>query len=152
MPLLSSADWQEYLDQLSAFNEEFASCEVIWRRYQGTNNRFNEDPQESPNGRYTDVVLKVLKNDNYMRTWPITKTSETGEIEDTSVQLYIFLPMLKSLGYAIGNQMQVNPGYDRFIIDGLVYKIAGRTPTAQAGNQNAWYTLICRQEEPQNGL
>ncbi len=145
--MISADEWADYQNILSGFNSVFAQKQILWKRYLNRLNAFNEDVIQSP----IEVSLKVLINDNYMRTWPINQQSESGELEKQSIQVYIFLPYLKNLGYEKNNSLDYQPDYDRFIIDGKLYKPTGDTPTAQAGDKNLWVTIICRREESETG-
>jgi len=143
--VLTNAQWAKYKAAIGNAMGDFANKPIIWRRKILGVDRWGED---TANSTTQDVTIVGLFTYNIMRSWPITFTSESGELDRQSAQLYLDIPYLKANGYwtATGN-FDYNPDYDRFIIDGLVYKSFGDTPASQAREEDLLFTLIIKREE-----
>lgn len=146
--LINDAQWERYERTINDAMETFANKEIIWRRFTKQVNRFGEDPQET----YSDITLKCLINYNYMRSWPITFTSDSGELDRQSMQVLFSKDYLKTSGYlTIDGSLDYDPAMDRFIIDGLVMKSFGDTPVSQSNNLDLMYSVIVKREETKTG-
>ena len=81
------------------------------------------------------VTLKGLVGYNVFRTWPITKQSPEGELDNQNLVVYFYLDYLNELGYTNEhNYFVFNPSKDRFVIRGMRYKCEGHTQAAQIGD------------------
>src|SRR5699024_7697627 len=98
------------------------------------------------------ILLNVQLVYNYMRTWPITLHTETGELDKQSVQVFVNKQYLAANGHInTAGAFDYNPAMDRFIIDGLVYKAVGDTAVAQAGSSDILISFILKREETPTG-
>lgn len=146
--LISDAEFAEFKSLMKDAHDTFNTKVITWYRKTTKTNRFGEDVL----GHYTLVPLNVLLNYNYMRTWPITLTTETGELDKQTVQVMINKQYLTELGYIRSEgRFDYNPDVDRFDIDGLVYKAFGDTPVSQTGGDDILITIILKREETQTG-
>jgi len=146
--VISQAQWNAYINLMKAAHNDFMSHDIVWLKSKARNRApYGEDSIED----YTPITLKVLKNFNVMRTWPIVRTTETGEIEAQSIQLFFSKPMLKDLGYVVDGKFDYRPDYDRFEHEGKIWKPAGDTPAAQVYEDDLLYTIIIRPEEKSTG-
>lgn len=146
--LITPAQWAKYKQAINDGLETFAQKEIIWLKYVNQINRFGEDPEIAP----VQITLKCLINYNYMRSWPITFTSDSGELDRQSMQVLFSLQYLRDEGHLTGdNSLDYDPGMDRFIIDGMIMKGSGDTPVSQAEGEDLMYSLIVKREETDTG-
>lgn len=126
----------------------FSSKKIIWKqRISGINNT-GDDPLFT----YKDIPLLVQANFNYMRSWPITLTTESGEIDRQSVQLLINKEYLKQLNFLNSDGYWIyNPALDYIIMDGLVHEPVGDTPVSQSITDDLFISLIIKRAITQTG-
>lgn len=143
--LLDQSDWDDYKAIMDEAHNTFHQKSITWRRTITELDRWKED---NLGARKIDTPLKVLLNYNYMRTWPITMPTESGELDKQSVQILINKAYLQESGFlnAFG-LFDYSPDYDRFIIDGLVYKPYGDTPTSQMNTEDLIFSIVAKREE-----
>lgn len=141
MNLLSGKDWTDFENLISVDAQDtFFQQTIIWRRILTTKDRYGED---NPASISTDIPLKCQLNYNYMRSWPISKTSEAGETDEQSIQIYFVKKYLKDSGYLNASDYFIyDPGYDRFIIDGLEMKPMGDSSVSQSGEGSLLISVI----------
>ena len=127
--LVSDADWAKFVKVVADSHDTFNKQTITWVRSDGS---FNVDGEDE-NKNTSDVSLEVLLNYNHFRTWPITRTTETGELDRQSVVVLINVDYLRGLGYInVNNNFQFSADEDRFIIEGIKYKDYGFTKVSQA--------------------
>lgn len=145
MAPLTPGQWKKFKNVIHTASKDFGHKEITWRRSRLGLDRWQEDNAGTVD---IDVTLNVLCNYNYMRTWPITLPTDSGELDRQSVQLIFSKPELALGGYITpeGN-FNYNPDYDRFIMDGLVYKPFGDTPVSQAHDEDLLISIIVKREE-----
>lgn len=150
MKLITDAQWKNFQDLIgSDAHDTFFQKVITWKRTLSTLDRFSEDNKDGTTG---EINLTVLLNYNYMRTWPITFASESGELDRQSIQMLISKSYLEELGYINTNgYFEYNPDLDRFIIDGLVHKPMGDTPISQASDGDLLFGIILKREETPTG-
>lgn len=131
MDLIGAADWADYQSLIGVDAlDTFAQATIVWRRQITNVDRWKEDNVE---GQTQDITLRCLVNYNYMRSWPITNMTESGEIEQQSIQVLFFKDYLNGLGYVNNNGLFIyKPDYDRFVLDGLIRKPVGDSSVSQA--------------------
>lgn len=148
MQLVSDAMWDIYKKTMMDIHDTFAKKEIIWVNNSRREDRFGEDKINEPN----QIVLLGLYNSNYMRTWPVTTNTSSGEIDQQSAQIFFNKEYLQNIGYLNADgYFKYNPGLDRFIIDGLQYKAFGDTATAQMMDDDAWVTIIIKRDVAETG-
>lgn len=148
--LISGADWAAFESLISDdVQDTFFQQKIIWRRATTMSDRYGEDNEALIT---SDIPLLCQLNYNYMRTWPITKTSEAGETDEQSIQIYFTKKYLRDLGYLNSNDYFIyNPGLDRFIIDGLIMKPMGDSSAAQAEDGALLISVIVVRQPPDTG-
>ena len=83
-----------------------------------------------------------------MRTWPIDQPSIAGEVDRQSIQLFFNKEILNDLGYlSVYGNLAYNPDYDRFRLDGILYRPSGDTAAAQNMLSDIFFLLILQREE-----
>lgn len=148
--MLTAQEWQDYANLINQFMQQDSAPKVIvWRRFVYNLDRYREDGE----GKNTvDINLNVLLNYNYFRTWPITFTTEAGEIDRQSVQVLINKEYLRVLGYITpNNNFDFNPDKDIFFINGKPHRSMGDTLVSQASSQDLIVSFIAKREEIQTG-
>lgn len=149
--LMSTAEWEEYKKSINDIHNDFNQTPIIWRRKLSNFNRFGEDPS-GDGGQYTDVNLSVLILSNYFRTWPINKPELTGEDDKQNLTIILNYKYLRDLGYTTQQgYFNFNPGLDRFIIKGRVYKPFGDTDVAYANNEPLLFYITCERDANMSG-
>jgi hypothetical protein len=87
-------------------------------------------------------------NYNFMRSWPITFTTETGEVDRQSVQMMLLKKDLADNGYLNSyGYLNFNPAQDLFIFDGMVWKAVGDTAVSQVDGDDLIITIILKRQE-----
>lgn len=145
MDYVGKKNWKLYSAVLRGAKDTFSKKVIQFVKYPRVLERFREDPTNpAPN----IVNVEVLINYNYMRTWPITQTSTSGEIDKQSLQIFFNKVYLKEQGLlTINNNLDYDPSMDRFIIDGITYKPVGDTAASQAPSDDIHYLVIAKREE-----
>lgn len=146
MDRVGSAKWGNYKKLMKDAHDTFNQAEVIWRRYTSfsVNQDFNEDKSE----QYSDVLLKVLFGYNFFRTWPITKHSTSGELDNQNMIMLINREYLNDRGFlADSGYFNFDPSNDRFIYQGIIYKSEGDTALSQAPSDPLHIQLVLKREE-----
>ena len=149
MAFVTEEAWQKYRDIINSVHDDFNKDILIWRRnVPVTIPLFNE----SPLNEYQDINLKVLIAYNYFRTWPITRHTNTGELDNQNMAVYINRKYLQDLGYTTDQgYFNFRPDKDIFVHRGIHYKCEGDTLIAQAGSLPLLIQLILRREEIPTG-
>jgi hypothetical protein len=103
--------------------------------------------EDNPDG-YDSIDLLALLNYNYLRSWPITVKTETGDLDRQSVQVLFNRQYLDELGYINADgYFQYDPAHDYFIIDGLRHIAMGDTMASQAGDTDILFTIILKRDD-----
>ena len=152
MANLSSLDWQKYKDAINSAHTDFNQEDITWKRSTVFMDRFGEDP--SGTGEvFQDVTLKVLIQSNYFRSWPVTSTSESGELDKESLVVILNYKYLKDNGYTTAeNYFDFKPDLDRFIIKGRAYKSFGDLDASYANDEPLLFYLILKREKTDTGF
>lgn len=131
MDLVGATDWAAFESLISTdAHDTFFQQSIVWKRQRTRLDVYGEDNEA---GLYDSITLKCLLNYNYMRTWPITKVTESGETDEQSIQIFFSKKYLRDLGYLNGDDYFIyNSGTDKFIIDGLLMKPMGDSSVSQA--------------------
>lgn len=148
MAHLTQEQWDKHIDAINEFHEDAFQQDVVLKRY-----FVIDDPDgEDYNQRSEDVNLKGLIQYNYFRSWPMTQSTESGELDKESILLYLNIGYLESISMVDSNKnLLFDPGHDRFIINGLVYKAMGDSQAAQAKDNPLLIFIILKREETNTG-
>lgn len=143
MILLSEQDKLDYENLITdAFLNAFASKQLKWVKSKNVVQRFGEDTTgelDSDN----PIFLPCLINYNYLRSWPITAYTDTGEVDKQSMQILLSKKYLQDTGFLTSDgYWQYSPAFDRFYIDGMELKASGDTAASQAFNDDIFITII----------
>lgn len=150
MALIDAQVKASFLASQRSAHDEYMTKTITWKKRAGKKrSEWGEDTPET----YEDRELKVLENYNYMRTWPITQHTESGSLDKQSIQLFISKFHLEDAGWlnSQGN-MDYDPGYDRFIIDGVPYIAAGDTLSSQFFEDDLLFLINVRASISDNYL
>lgn len=143
MAFMKPEDWQAYQDTLNEWQEDMFQQPVTWESKRKTRTVHGEY-QERP----SSIELKGLIQYNYFRSWPITKIKDSGEVDKESMILYLNIKYLADNGWAnMAGQFMFDPGYDRFIVNGVTYKAMGESQAAQAHDKPLFLFIILKREE-----
>lgn len=127
--LITDAEWQKYRDIINGIHDDFNQDTIVWRRYTKSIPRYFEEAKVFSE----DVLLECLIQYNYFRTWPLTKFTLEGEIDQQNMLVYLNIQYLQNNGYINAQgYFDFNADKDRFIHNGYEYKCEGDTPVAQA--------------------
>lgn len=123
---------------------------ILWRRSKNTHrDEFGED---NIGEQYEDIALLCLPNFNYMRTWPVDQSNETGRIEKQSVQIFFSRIFLKEQGYLNSdNNFAYDPGKDKFVLNGMQYEPEGDTDASSLQADPLLFTLIILRQPKATG-
>lgn len=151
MDLIGTQDWNDYKKVIGqdAF-DTFGQATIIWRRKVDPSiNRYGEDVN---NNATVDIPLTCLVNYNYMRSWPITSLTESGENNEQSIQVLFSKTYLQSLGYINDAGLFIyQPDFDRFILDGLIRKPVGDSSISQAKDGAIMFEVLMIEQRTETG-
>jgi hypothetical protein len=140
---------QDFLKVHRDGHDTFEQKEITWVRNITHTNRFMESDDD--NGTIS-IPLKVQCNYNYMRSWPITRTTEAGELDRQSMQVLINKSYLRELGYINANDFfDYSPDFDRFIIDGMIHKPMGDTSVSQVDSSDVLIVIVMQRQPTKTG-
>lgn len=149
MSLIPASKWQEFSDIMRAAHDTFEQKTVTWKRLNSGMDRFGEDTQDN---LYDTIDLKVQLNYNYMRSWPITQRTETGDLDRESVQLLVNKRYLAENGWINADgYFAYNMGDDYFLINGLKHVPMGDTMVSQAYDDDILFSIILKRDETPTG-
>jgi len=145
---MTDAVWTKYRNAVNSYSDTVANEAVIWKRVTSNVDRWQEGMAKI----YEDTSISCLVAYNTFRTWPVDSRTDTGIIDKEYCHLYLNKAYLEAQGWLTPNgQLDFNPDFDRFILDGLTYKPAGDTGTAQANTNPLFIIVILEREETSTG-
>lgn len=148
MAHMTPAQWQRYRDVINEWQEDAFQQEIEYRREIVTQDRYGEDY----NKRFERITIKGLILYNYFRSWPMSNMNHVGELDKESCMVYFNIKNLRDQGLLNSHdQFEFDPAYDRFVINGMLYKSTGDSQAAQASNNPLLIFLILRREETDTG-
>lgn len=146
--VMSPATWDKYIKVIDNFSDSVSNQKIIWKHMVSNVDRW----QEGMVKEFIDIEMVVLVAYNTFRTWPVDIRTDTGIIDKEYCHLYLNMKYLRANGWLTkGDVFKFNPDYDRFIINGELYKPAGDTGTAQANVAPVFQILILEREETKTG-
>ena len=142
---IDNTEWEEYEDIINEFHKDAFQQEIIWYR---TIAAIDKNGNDSNKRIATPITLKGLIMYNHFRSWPISKETETGQLDHESLLVFFNLAYLKELGYTnTKGQFKYEPSLDYFVINGLRYTDKGNSQTAQAKDKTLLHFLVLKREE-----
>lgn len=143
--LIPDKVWDNYKKIINDFiDEDVGKQKITWKRYINQPLLFGEDSGE----KYIDVDLDVLVGYNSFRTWPINRVTVSGELDNQNLAIWVSARLLRELGYLNSNDYwDFDRSYDRFIINGIVYKSSGDTQVSQAKDESLLFMVVLKREE-----
>jgi len=149
MSLMKQEDWDAYNAALDEWQQDAFQQKIIWVK----NNGIIDPNGEGPGSSKTQIEIKGLIQSNYFRSWPVTSTNAAGEIDKQSILFYLNINYLITNGWANAQdrQFKFDPGYDRFIVNGLEYKALGESQAGQANDKPIFVFVILKREETNTG-
>lgn len=143
-------DWQDLkslVDLETGSEGTFSNKTLIWKRKLSVLTEFREE-QDSRADYDVDVELPVIFNYNYLRSWPVTNQTSTGQLDRQSIQVLINKQFLKDNNFLNSDgYFNFKSDYDRFVTDGIWYRAMGDTPASQVANTDLFITIIIQREE-----
>lgn len=148
MTLIPNAIWAKYKNLMFKAHESFNQDTIVWVKHTPRVQLFQE--QEEPSGNR--INLLGLVGFNFFRTWPITKHSNSGELDNQNMLVMFNREYLTNLGYVTPNgYFDFDPDKDYFIHRGIKYKAEGDTFLSQAKDEPLHIQIILRREETITG-
>lgn len=149
MSLVTSAQWQSFSDLMRLAHDSFEKRAITWKRLKSSLDRYSED---TPDNNYDEITLEVQINHNYMRTWPVTVKTESGDLDRQSVQILINKRWLSEKGYLnSGGYFSYNPSDDYFLINGLKHVPMGDSTASQCYEDDILFTMILKRDDTATG-
>lgn len=129
-------------------HDTFEKAPFVWKRFVSGLNRWNEDEGD----QFASINLTGLFDYNYFRKWPTVYTQPAGEMDRQTVVLLMNRDYLRELGYMNANdRFDYDPGKDRFLFQGIVYKSVGDTMLSQSGDRALLFDILLKREDLQTG-
>lgn len=149
MDRIGSTNWQKFKDIIRDAHDTFNQDTVIWHRSSGGLDRFGED---NVTETFELIPIQGLFLYNYFRTWPITQTTESGEIDRQTKVLILNLKYLGENGWLDNwGKFAYDAAADRFEFKGEIYKDMGSTELSQAQNEPLLFSIVLKEEEKNTG-
>lgn len=147
MSLISDSDWLEYTNLINEVHSDFNQDIITLFKKDPKLNRYSEE-----NIGYTKISLLGLIQYNIFRTWPMTKETTAGGLDEESIAVYFNNKYLSDNGYLTSNgNLDFDPGLDYFEFNGVRYRSAGETPVAQAKSLPLLTILILKRTPVNTG-
>lgn len=146
--MLSDTDWTRYKNIISDFVDLDAGKQpVLWLNRVNQMLPFGEDSTEV----YIPTQLEALFQYNHFRTWPISNPTQSGELDLSTVAMYISAQLLRENGYLNEyGYWNFDWSSDRFVLEGKVYKPTGDTQVSQAKDQALLFMVVLQRENPED--
>jgi hypothetical protein len=146
---VSDSQWLNFRKLIGDANDSFGQDVVTWKQAIDAVPRYFEDNLISG---FTDIELKCLMGFNTFRTWPTTKHTPGGELDEENMILMINKDYLSNLGYLTAEgYLNYSAEKDRFIHRGLRYTAEGDTFFSQAFNDPLHIVILLKRDEVPTG-
>lgn len=146
--LVGDSNWQLYQNLMGDAHATFNQDTFIWRRHTGNIERYGEDGNQA----YEDVEIKALIQGNVYYLWPITKTTDSGELDDQNMSIFLNREYLSQNGYLTSEgNLDFDLTRDYFIHRGTRYKVRADTLTSQAYDDPQHIFIVLTREEVKTG-
>ena len=141
---ISNKAWDKYKRVVQDFMDIDAGRQVIhWYRHVDMQLPFGEDLGDI----YIDNEIEALCYYNAFRNWPINRATNTGELDEENLSLYVSAQYLYQHHYTNSDgYWDINPSEDRFLINDILYKPSGDTQVAQAKDIPIAFILILKRD------
>lgn len=148
--IIDDNEWADYREDVNSFmNKDAGLQEIIWHR---SLLRISKNGEDNNPTTLQPVTILGLIQYNHFRSWPISKESETGQIDSESMLVFLNLEYLGEQGYLNDKgQFEYKPDLDRFEINGLIYVDKGNSQTAQAKDYPLMHFMVLKREEISTG-
>lgn len=144
MKLMTDKQWKMHNDAVNNFHDDAFQQKVIWQKNIIRTNLYNEDYGQ----HYEEIEIYGLLQYNQFRAWPITRMTDSGEIDKQSSLLYINNNYLRENNLLNSEgQFEYDAGKDFFIVNGVRYKSMGDSQASQAENSNPQLFFIILKRE-----
>lgn len=148
MAYMTPEQWAEYEEVINNWQTDAFQQTIFLRKHVTIRDYDGEDH----NQRFEDIPLKGLLQYNYFRAWPVNAIKDSGEIDKESMVVFFNIKYLKDNNLADANgQFLFDRGYDRFVLNGLVYKAMGDTQVAQSSTNPLFVFIVLKREELDTG-
>ena len=148
MKFMSQENWDMHNNAINDWHEDAFQEDIIWLK-----NYINRDYHgEDDNHKFDTITLKGLVTYNFFRSWPIDMATDTGEIDKQSCMVMFNLKWLGDNGHLNADgQLDLNPGDDKFILNGVTHVPSGDSHISQAYDNPLLFFLILKREEISTG-
>ncbi len=147
--VMSQGIWDAYINVINAYSDSVSEQEITWHHMISNIDRWQEGMEKEFENRSMTTLVAY----NTFRTWPVDIRTDTGIIDKEYCHLYLNMKYLRDNNWLTPNGVfAFNPDFDRFTINGQIYKPAGDTGTAQANIAPVFQILILEREEAVTGV
>lgn len=144
MALMKDKHWEMHNKAVNEFHYDAFQQEVIWKKNVVRTNIHGEDYGQ----KYDEIKILGLIQYNQFRAWPITRMTDSGEIDKQNFLLYLNNKYLSEAGLLNEfGQFQYDAGKDFFEINGVLYKSMGDSQASQVQNSNPQLFFIILKRE-----
>lgn len=141
-------DWNMHINAINEWHNDAFQQEITWLKMVTHRDHHGEDSNHRP----ISINLKCLILYNYFRSWPLDQATNTGEIDKQSCVALFNIEWLKQNGYANQQgQLAMNPGDDKFIINGVTYVPSADSQVSQAYGNPLMFFIVLKREELETG-
>jgi hypothetical protein len=156
MTLISPEQWGKISDIIRLAHDSFFTDTIVWKRFEYGLDIHGEDNEQA---EFEEIPLNFLLSPNDYRTWPLTKHTESGELDKQSIVALFNLRYLQEVALANNatwfdnstKRLKFNSSTDRFFYRGIEYKAEGDTLVSLAGEDPLLLQIIMQREELSTG-
>ena len=146
--IISHSTWDMYRKTIKDFHKSVGKQKITWKKLVKNLDHYGEGFSRV----FLDIELEILAGYNDSRTWPTDKLTEAGIRDQENLYLYLNRQVLEDKGHLNSNgYLDFDPGYDRFIVQGIEYKPAGDIASAMAEDNPLYVMLILKRVETHTG-
>lgn len=143
--LIGASVWAQFKSVIDSAHDTFNQQPITWKRSKGGLDLNGEDNLSE---QFDMITLYGLVDYNAFRKWPVTQTSETGELDRQTEVLLLNMEYLRNEGYLnANNYFAYNEAADRFIHNGITYKAYGGTHLSQTKTEPLLFMVILQRQE-----
>ena len=148
--MITDGQWANYRSIINNAHNYFNQDIITWVRHTHGLQRYGEDNKTID--QTVSISLRCLISYNVYRSWPMTKETEGGALDEESMLIMLNKDYLRGLGYINSNQnLDMDPGLDYFMHQGQKLRAAGETPAAQAKDDPLFIFIILKRMETLTG-
>lgn len=146
---VTNNQWAMYKNLIDNVAGSFNQDTLQWGTLEFAKDLYGEHVERA----HQFTTLEVLIGYNTFRTWPITKHTDAGELDDQNMMVMLNRQYLFNNGWLTPEgYFNFSPSEDIFVHKGITYKADGDTLSSQAGADPLHIHLVLVRQEKITGV